>query len=514
MADLGLYEGGMMSRTLPERSNLEFLSKQAKVLLQNVKAGVADARERLRAWGPPGALESPKLADCQHALAREYGFASWAKLRTHVQTVSATDPMEALAAALKTRDPSTVAQVLAAFPSVRARLDEPVRDGAFGATPLIVAVQQANRQLVDLLLENGASINQRSHWWAGGFHVLEDDHGLADFLLARGAVLDSKSAAQLGRLADLAALVAANPQSVHFRAGDGQTPLHVAPTVAIAEFLLDHGADIDARDVDHESTPAQYLVRSHPDVARYLVARGAQTDILLAAALGDVERVRGFLDADPESIRWTVSERYFPKRNPHAGGHIYTWTLGQGKTPHVLGREFGHEEVLGLLMERSPDPLKLAVACELGDEPLLATLLQTRPGLARALNDDERRKLPMAAQHNDVEAVRRMLASGWPVDAVGHHGATALHWAGFHGNAAMAQVILGFDPPLEERERDFGQTPLDWTIYGSMNGWYTDSGDYAGVAELLLAAGANVPLTPKVKGSEAVSAVLRRHASG
>ena len=85
-----------MSRTLPERANLEFLSKQAKVLLQNVKAGDADARERLRAWGPPGALESPKLADCQHALAREYGFASWAKLRTHVQTVSATDPADDL----------------------------------------------------------------------------------------------------------------------------------------------------------------------------------------------------------------------------------------------------------------------------------------------------------------------------------------------------------------------------------------------------------------------------------
>ncbi len=503
-----------MSSTLPERANLEFLSKQAKALLHDVKAGVADARERLRAWGPPGALASPKLADCQHALAREYGFASWAKLRAHVQMVSATDPMEALAAALKTRDPSAVAQVLAGFPSVKARLDEPVRDGAFGATPLIVAVQQANREMVDVLLENGASINQRSHWWAGGFHVLEDHHGLADFLLARGAVLDAKSAAQLGRLDDLAALVAADPQSVHLRAGDGQTPLHVAPTVAIAEFLLDHGADIDARDVDHESTPAQYLVRSQPDVARYLVARGAQTDILMAAALGDVERVRGFLDADPESVHWTVSWRYFPKRHPHAGGHIYTWTLGEGKTAHVVAREFGHEEVLGLLMERSPDPLKLAVACELGDDALLATLLQTRPGLARALNDDERRKLAEAAQNNDVEAVRRMLAAGWPVDAVGRHGATALHWAGFHGNAAMAQVVLGFDPPLEAREKDFGQTPLDWTIHGSVNGWYAASGDYAGVAELLLAAGANVPLAPKVNGSEAVLAVLRRHASG
>jgi ankyrin repeat protein len=327
-------------------------------------------------------------------------------------------------------------------------------------------------------------------------------------------VLDAKSAAQLGRLDDLTALVAVDPQSVHLRRGDGQTPLHVAPTVAIAEFLLDHGADIDARDVDHESTPAQYLVRSHPDVARYLVARGAQTDILLAAALGDVDRVRRFLDADPGSIHWAVSERYFPKRSPHAGGHIYNWTLGHGKTAHVVAREFGHEEVLRLLMERSPEPLKLAVACELGDEPLLAALLESRPGLARALNDEERRNLPLAAENNDVEAVRRMLAAGWPVEAVGRHGATALHWAGFHGNAAMAQVILGFDPPLEARERDFGQTPLDWTIYGSVNGWYVESGDYAGVAELLIAAGAKVPLTPKVKGSEAVSAVLGRHNEG
>ena len=503
-----------MSRTLPERANLEFLSKEAKAFLRSVKAGDADARERLRAWGPTGALESPTLADCQHALAREHGFTSWPKLRAHVETLRATDPLDALAAALKTREAAAVAEVLQRFPSLKARLDEPVREGAFGATPLIVAVQQANRELVDLLLANGASINQRSHWWAGGFHVLEDDHGLADFLMTRGAVLDAKSAAQLGRLDDLVALVTADPQAVHLRAGDGQTPLHVAPTVAIAEFLLGHGADIDARDVDHESTPAQYLVRSHPDVARYLVGRGAQTDILLAAALGDEERVRSFLDSDPESIRWTVSWRYFPKRNPKAGGHIYTWTLGEGKTPHGLAREFGHEQVFQLLLDRSPDPLKLAVACELGDEPLIATLLQSRPGLAGTLSEEERHKLPVAAQNNDVDAVRRMLASGWPVDAVGRHGATALHWAGFPGNPAMAKVILGFDPPLEARETDFGQTPLQWTIHGSIHGWHAEQGDYPGVAELLLQAGAKAPLlTPQVQASEAVLAVLRGRTS-
>ena len=500
-----------MSRTLPERANLEFLTKQAKGLLQDAKAGDAIARERLRAWGPAGVSERPKLADCQHALAREYGFASWPKLRAHVEALGATDPMEALAAALKARQATRVAEVLSRCPSVKARLNEPVPGGSFGATPLIVAVQQANHEMVDVLLAAGANINQRSHWWAGGFHVLEDDHGLADFLIARGASLDAKSAAQLGRMDDLAALVAVNPQSVHMRAGDGQTPLHVAPTAAIAEFLLRQGAEIDARDVDHESTPAQYLVRSHPEVTRFLVERGAHTDILMASALGDLERVRGFLDADPESIRCTVSETYFPKRNLHAGGHIYTWTLGQGKTAHVVAREFGREEVFRLLMDRTPATLKLALACELGDEATFSALLHTRPDLAQTLGDDERRKLPLAAQNNNVEAVRMMLAAGWPVGAVGQHGATALHWAGFHGNAAMARVILPHHPPLEAREKDYGQTPVGWTIYGSINGWHTARGDYPEVLELLLNAGATAPpLTPEVKGTEAVMAVLRR----
>ncbi|HWA15098.1 MAG TPA: ankyrin repeat domain-containing protein, partial [Gemmatimonadales bacterium] len=449
-----------MSRTLPERASLEFLTKQAKDLLREVKAGDAVARERLRTWGPSAVSDLPKLTDCQHALAREYGFASWPKLRAHVDSLNATDPAVALAGALKTGSAAQVAEVLQRFSSLKQRIDQPVAGGSFGATPLIVAVQQANREMIDLLLAAGADINQRSHWWAGGFHVLEDDHGLADFLISRGATLDAKSAAGLGRLDALRAIVAAHPAAVHTRGGDGQTPLHVAPTIAIASFLLDHGAEIDAEDVDHESTPAQYLVRSHPDVARFLVERGARSDILLDSALGLTDRVRGRLDADPDSIRTTVNHHYFPKRRVHAGGHIYTWTLGQGKTAHIVAREFGHEDAFRLLMERSPAALRLAVACEVGDDATVAELLRNRPNLATSLSEEEQLKLPVAAQNNNVEAVGRMLAAGWPVGATGQHGATALHWAGFHGNLAMARAILPYHPPLEARERDFGQTPL------------------------------------------------------
>ena len=56
------------------------------------------------------------------------------------------------------------------------------------------------------------------------------------------------------------------------------------------------------------------------DVARYLVERGCTTDILLAAAVGDLDRVRKHLDADADCIKVRASAECFPKVNPRAGG--------------------------------------------------------------------------------------------------------------------------------------------------------------------------------------------------
>jgi hypothetical protein len=110
--------------------------------------------------------------------------------------------------------------------------------------------------MLDVLHEAGADINAKSRWWAGGFGLL---HGaapdLAAYAIQRGAIVDIHAAARLGLFEKLRELIIADPALVHERGGDGQTPLHFASTIEIAAFLLDHGADIDARDVDHESTP-------------------------------------------------------------------------------------------------------------------------------------------------------------------------------------------------------------------------------------------------------------------
>ena len=153
-----------------------------------------------------------------------------------------------------------------------------------------------------------------------------------------------------------------------------------------------------------------------------------------------------------------VSEEWFPKQNPRAGGTIYIWTLGAHRTAHAVARDFGHEDVFQLLMERTPEELKLALACELGDEAAFREFLSKHPDAAKTLSEADKRKLPNAAQKNNTEAVRLMLEAGWPVDTPGEMGATALHWAGFHGNAEMTREILRFHPTLELKSREYPGT--------------------------------------------------------
>jgi len=312
--------------------------------------------------------------------------------------VMSADPMEVLAAAVRAGDAAGARAALAAHPVLKNRLDEAMPGGSFGATALLTAVHRGDREMAELLLDAGADIDARSHWWAGSFGVLDGESPLVPWLIERGARVDAYAAARHGMLDRLSGLIEADPTRVGQRGGDGQTPLHVARTVAIAAYLLDHGADIDALDVDHESTPAMYLVSEHPDVARFLVSRGCRTDILLASALGDLPAVRKHLEQDPASIERSVSEEDFPKRNPRAGGTIYFWTLGYHKTPQMLAREFEHEEVFRYLMERTPALLKLALACEWGDVAEVERLLAEQPGLAGGLPDRMAKRLVSAAR--------------------------------------------------------------------------------------------------------------------
>jgi ankyrin repeat protein len=413
------------------------------------------------------------------------------------------DPIELFKRAFKTDDAALLRKLLERFPEMKAKVNEPV--APFDSPAIIHA---RSPEMLDALLEAGADINGRSRWWAGGFGLLDSAKPeLAAYAIKRGAIVDAHAAARLGMMEKLRELITVDPTLVHARGGDGQTPLHFAGTIQVAEYLLEHGADINARDVDHESTPAQWMIRERQEVARYLVGRGCETDILMAAALGNSELVHKHLDADPHCIHIRVSHEFFPMISPKAGGTIYQWTLGWYVSPHDVARQFGHEAVFRLLMERSPNDVKLIAACWNADESAVKTLLRESPETVAGLSQAYQRQVAHAARNNNLAAVRIMLVSGLPVDAVSQHRATPLHWAAFHGNAEMAREILRYNPPLEQTDGDFKSTPLGWAIYGSENGWYCQTGNYSATVEALLNAGAKLP--EKDGGTEPVKEVLR-----
>jgi hypothetical protein len=383
-------------------------------------------------------------------------------------------------------DAARVRELLAKHPTLRALIDAPV--GPF-ESPAIVNVR--SREMLDVLLEAGANINARSQWWAGGFGLLDSaSPALCAYAISRGAVLTAHAAAKLGMVDDLRRLVSADPSLVHARGGDGQTPLHFASNIEVAALLVEHGADINARDVDHESIPAQWMIRDRQDVARWLVARGCETDVLMAAALGDLDLIRRILDATPDAIRMRVSDEYFSLIGGKTGGTIYQWTLGWYVSAHQVARSFKHPEALALLLDRSPADVRLIDACWMGDQSTAKALLAADPEMVTRLSAADRKQVAHAARENNTAAVRAFLECGWPVDARSQHQGTPLHWAAFHGNLELTEMILRFKPPLDIRDADHHSTPLGWATYGSEHGWNCEAGDYPGTIDALQRAGA------------------------
>ena len=73
----------------------------------------------------------------------------------------------------------------------------------------------------------------------------------------------------------------------------------------------------------------------------------------------------------------------------------------------------------------------------------------------------------------------------------------------------MAEDLIRNKAPLEVIDSDFRLSPLGWAIYGSENGWYQKTGQFAATIEVLIQAGAKLPL--KLGGTDRVRETLRRH---
>ena len=489
---------------LPARPSLEQQQKLAKRLLREVWAGDADAIARVRAFLPGIAdPDAVKLHDAQLAIARGYGFDSWAAMKRKIESLTKT-PLELFDIAVREGDAQRGRELLETNPEVRARINEPRFD--FDSPAILQA--RRNLPLVDVLLAHGADINARSTWWAGGFGILESDLTMEEAtpLIERGARITPWAAAGLGLYDEVKSILEANPGAVNERGGDGKTTLHCAATQAIAALLLDHGADLRARDVDHASTPLQYRIADE-EFSRFLVSRGAEADVFAAARLGDRGLVERNLRENPQCAEARVNRPPFTA----PGGHIYGWTLGFDLTPADVARKFGHAEIAEMIVSQLSPKARILDALWCGDRERAHRELALHPFSAKNLEPDAQGLMAAAAWWYRPETVRLMLELGFDPHVPGMHRSTPLDRASFHGYADIVAMLLSLDPhPPLTQLNEFGGIPLNACVHGSLHGWETGHPqDHVRTLTQLLEAGSSFEPAMLPTGNDELDAVMR-----
>ena len=382
-------------------------------------------------------------------------------------------------------DANRVKSVLAGSDALLEFIDAPWF--AFDAPAIVFAAASGNRELIKVLLDAGADIDVKSSWWAGGTSALQHAAGsmlsyngeLAEYLIEQGATIDAHAAAGLDMSDTLATLIRENRDVVNAPGSDGMSPLHFAATPRIAELLLENGADINLRDRDHYGTPAQWTMRRRPEVCRYLLEQGAEADVVLYCAMGDVERAKAEFQEHPERLKLRINVKSpkgyviptleSPQVQEVPGGHVYAYQVGPTMPLLEIALQSKQMAIVDLLID-------LGYEINLRDWYMLVgqgperfdTLVKGFIAKGWDINASQKHRrglwtpLHWVAQRGLTNGVACLLANGADPNATDDKGQTPLHFIARKGvgkNQAALLIEHGADPNARD---DAGQTPLDY----------------------------------------------------
>lgn len=387
-------------------------------------------------------------------------------------------------------DADRVKSLLTANDELLDYIDEPWF--SFDAPAIVFASSMGNLPLIDVLIDAGADIDRKSSWWAGGTSALQQVSGamlgynreLAEYLIERGATIEAHAAAGLEMPETLEALIKQDPDVIHAPGCDGMSPLHFAATPKIAEILLKHGANINLRDRDHWGTAAQWTIRRRPEVSRYLLEQGAEGDVVLYCAIGDVERAKVEFQKNPELLNLRIDSKsstgyVIPSAKSTSsdnngegvpGGHVYAYQVARPSTPLLeiaLRRKF--TEITDLLIEsgykinlqewytivgQGPKSLDELVKGLIAKGVNINSLQEHRRGMWTPLH--------WLAQRGLTDGIACLLANGADPNVTDDKGKTPLHFISIKGiGKNQVQLLVENGANLNARD-DAGQTPLDY----------------------------------------------------
>ncbi|HWB95710.1 MAG TPA: ankyrin repeat domain-containing protein [Bryobacteraceae bacterium] len=314
-----------MKQQLPARPSLVQLKHQAKDLLHEYSSGVEDAKVRFREHLPGfSARRKITLSDAQLVLAREYEFASWPRLKRHVESLEAFEErVSRLRAEFAAGDEESRRELLKpaharerfenydpegpALSEADARLLIANQEGyAFWSKyesylhlePAVrdaIAVARTGdlEHLRGILRADPKAANPH---WVSGFappNPIPND-SIPLFCVSEGIFNGTNRRGNGYEIADV--LMAAGAE-VEIGGGHALTGAVSFNALRVAEALLDRGAAVDG--VDGDGVPMAYALHfGFREMAELLARRGARLDLRFASGLGRMEEVRGWFLPD------------------------------------------------------------------------------------------------------------------------------------------------------------------------------------------------------------------------
>jgi ankyrin repeat protein len=378
------------------------------------------------------------LADAQLVIASEYGFASWAKLQSHVKTLEAASSTAEVVASLRDAagrgDLERLKALLDAHPEF---IDE--RGGEGVRTALHQAVFGDSEAAVKLLLERGANPNIRCE-------------------------------------------------------GDNAYPLHFAVEkhrLPIIRLLVEHGADTIGENDYHElgvigwATAWDYI-QANPEIVAYLVAHGARHNIFSAVAMGETGVIRELVARTPSDLERRMNGtimRRMPlhlaviKNQPASLATLRdlganTESLDEaGFSALDLAAFESRLDLAKVLLERGAK-VRLPAAVALDRTADVERLLRRDPGTLKP-GGRWGNLILRASERSTGEVIETLVRNGASVNAHDDpktsidstSGYTPLHAAAFHGNVSAIEVLMKHGADVRAREEKYHGTPAGWADY-------------------------------------------------
>jgi ankyrin repeat protein len=506
---------------LPDRANLGHLKKQAKDLLGLCRdrdpAAIAQFRHALPAAAGCSddeiAALDLRLHDAQSCVARGYGFASWADLRSYVEVQSAFRDNHAARVrhwlrlvysgdvdgrGIDRSNPRIAARVLGESPDVAAGSpylacaigDEDALQAATKADPAwvnrpggplrlppLVAITHSSlcqmpqfrerlHRCARFLLSAGADPNQRIglRWPPASVSAPDDDHPLSALYGAAGKNHDLA-------LTTLLLDAGADPN-------DGESLYHSLETFTCTRVLLEHGARIGSsnalfRALDFDNLAALELLLQHGADPNETLVHSPHTEW-------------------GAPLLWAIKRRR-SRRHVAAllkAGADPAVSTQSGVSAYSLALQLGLSEVAELIRDNGgAKPISeeeaFIAACARGDEAEAQHIRARRSDLPGSLPQARLRLLPDLAAEGGDEGVKLMVKLGWPVAVRGGDwSASALNLAVFRGNVALTQFLLDHGASWQE-EHGHGDNVCGTLSWASGNE-PVEHGDWAGCARALL----------------------------